>query len=146
MRTAEGLGVNKIYLTGFTPYPKSKSDDRLPHISTKIAKQISKTSLGAEHYITWQHSESVKKVIDKLKKEGFVIIGLEQSSKSIGVKDMKSPAKVALIVGREVEGIEDEILETCHSIVEIPMLGKKESFNVVQAAAMVLFYLRHISS
>ena len=140
MRTAEGLGVNKLYLTGYSPYPKTENDNRLPHISAKVTKQISKTSLGAEDYLDWEHFEEITEVLDDLKSNDFKIYGLEQSASSIDIREAKLPDKLALIVGREVEGIEKELLEQCDQVIEIPMLGKKESFNVAQAAAMALYH------
>jgi len=140
LRTAEGLGVQKVYLTGYTPYPLHEKDKRLPHIAQKMHKQISKTALGAEALMDWRHSESVEQVIDSLKQDGFRIVGLEQAPKAIPLPDFVPPEKTALLLGREVEGIAKEILNLCDQIIEIPMKGKKESFNVVQAAAMALFH------
>lgn len=141
LRTAEGLGVNKVYLTGYTPYPNEKNDKRLPHISSKVNRQIHKTSLGAENMITWQHEKDIKKVIKSLQNNAYTVYALEQSSNSIKLPNLKAPDKVAVIVGREVEGIEPEVLNLTDKAVEIPMFGQKESFNVVQAAAMALHKL-----
>jgi 23S rRNA (guanosine2251-2'-O)-methyltransferase len=145
LRTADGLGVGKIYLSGYSPYPLSSTDDRLPHLAVKIDKQIAKTALGAEKTVEWEHSDDVESVIKLLKQDGYKIAAIEQAPNSIKLPDFKSPDKIALIVGREVEGIEPEVLELCDFILEIPMLGTKESFNVVQAAAMALYHCRFIS-
>lgn len=142
LRTAEGLGVETVYLTGYTPYPLAAKDDRLPHLAQKIDKQIAKTALGAEKTIDWRHADDIKKVIKKLLHEDFIIIALEQGPESVKLPDLHAPEKLALIVGREVEGIESEVLALCDEIVEIPMFGQKESFNVVQAAAMALYHFR----
>lgn len=142
LRTAEGLSLKKVILSGYTPYPLSENDDRLPHISQKIDRQIAKTALGAETMIDWQHTIDLEATINNLKAEGYVVAGLEQSAASIKLNDYRSPAKVALILGREVYGIEPEIMTLCDLLLEIPMYGKKESFNVVQAAAMALYQLR----
>lgn len=142
MRTAEGLGVSKVFLTGYTPYPQAKEDRRLPHIAGKVSKQISKTALGAEAMLKWQHSPDIEKILDNLRKRGFTIAAVEQSPKAIKLTEFKPPDKLALIVGREVEGLELDILDSSDLILEIPMLGNKESFNVVQAAAMVLYHCR----
>ncbi|MEK7594659.1 MAG: TrmH family RNA methyltransferase [Patescibacteria group bacterium] len=142
LRTAEGLGVKKVYLTGYTPYPISNDDIRLPHLAQKINNQIAKTALGAEKSLTWQHSQNVEAILDKLRQDGYMVTALEQAANSVHLPDFSPPNKLALIVGREVEGIEPEILEICDKIIEIPMFGAKESFNVVQAAAMALYHLR----
>lgn len=145
LRTAEGLGVAKIYLTGYTPYPHAASDTRLPHLSQKIDKQIAKTALDAEKYLEWQHTPGIESVILQLKKDGFAIAAIEQATDSMPLPDYRPPGKLALIVGREVEGIEPEVLELCDAVVEVPMFGQKESFNVVQAAAMTLYHCRFAS-
>jgi len=145
LRTAEGLGVGKIWLTGYSPYPQRENfhdNDRLPHLAKKIDSQISKTSLGAELTIDWGQSEELEPVLSDLKNQGFTIAGLEQSGKSVKLNEFEPPAKLAIIVGREVEGIEPEVLAQCDQILEIPMFGQKESFNVVQAAAMALYHCR----
>lgn len=139
LRTADGLGVGKVYLSGYSPYPFLKSDDRLPHLATKIDHQIAKTALGAEKSVDWEHVSDIFKLIDSLKQAGYQIGALEQATNSIPLPSFEAPDKFALIVGREVEGVEPEILEVCDCILEIPMFGSKESFNVVQAAAMALY-------
>jgi tRNA G18 (ribose-2'-O)-methylase SpoU len=142
LRTAEGLGVDQVYLTGYTPYPRHDGDSRLPHLSAKVGKQISKTALGAEKTISWHYEENIENVMADLKSQGITLVALEQAANSIKLPDYKPPDNVAIIVGREVEGIEEEVLEMCDIIIEIPMLGKKESYNVVQTAAMALYHMR----
>lgn len=141
-RTADGLGVDKVFLTGYTPYPRTPQDERLPHLAQKIHHQIVKTALGAEESVEWHHSSGLETVLQELRQQGFTIVALEQAADSIKLPEFAPPERLALIVGREVEGIEPEILTKCDSIVEIPMLGRKESFNVVQAAAMALYHCR----
>jgi 23S rRNA (guanosine2251-2'-O)-methyltransferase len=142
LRTAEGLGVEQVFLTGYTPYPLQDGDDRLPHLAHKIDKQISKTALGAETMMAWHHTTDLEALISSLKKRDFTLTALEQSQQAISLPDFKPPQRVAVIVGREVEGIEPGVLGQCDHILEIPMLGRKESFNVVQAAAMALYELQ----
>jgi tRNA G18 (ribose-2'-O)-methylase SpoU len=144
LRTADGLGVSKVYLTGYTPYPAGANDARLPHLAQKIAGQIHKTALGAENFVPWQHSEKLDDVFAELKKAGFTIAAFEQDKGSIKLPEYTPPQKIALVVGREVEGIEPEILTACDITLEIPMLGQKESFNVVQAAAIALYHCRFL--
>lgn len=142
LRTAEGLGVEKVYLTGYTPYPELPQDDRLPHLAATIAARIHKTALDAEHLITWEHHERVEPVLAGLQREGYQLVALEQSPKSIKLADFIPGERVALLIGREVEGIASTLLERVDAVVEIPMLGHKESFNVVQATAMALYRFR----
>lgn len=144
LRTADGLGLDKVILSGYTPYPLMSSDDaRLPHLARKIDAQIVKTALGAEQSVSWEHHESIEPVISSLRAEGYSVYGLEQTAEAIPLPKFVVPDKLVLIVGREVEGIEPAILKLCDGATMIPMLGKKESFNVVQAAAMALYHCRY---
>lgn len=142
LRTAEGLGIEKVYLTGYSPYPLAPKDKRLPHLARKVDKQISKTALGAQHTQKWVWTAEIGTVIEKLKARGYLIAGLEQTELSIPLQSFSPPERIAIVVGRETEGLEKEVLELTDKSLEIPMLGKKESFNVVQAAAMALYHLR----
>lgn len=142
LRTAEGLGIEMVYFTGYTPYPATKPDERLPHITRKLTEQIHKTALGAETLQPWQHHTDITKLLAELRKQGFVIAGLEQDKKSVPLPTYKAPEKIALVLGSEVTGMAQELLRQMDVTLEIPMFGKKESFNVVQAAAMALHALR----
>ncbi|HEY4964411.1 MAG TPA: TrmH family RNA methyltransferase [Candidatus Saccharimonadales bacterium] len=143
-RTCEGLAVDRLILSGYTPYPRLAKDSRLPHIVEKLDKQIAKTALKTEDNIKWSHVDELETIVDELKAEGYNIVGLEQSTLSIKVMDYKLQDKQAIIIGNEPLGLDDQAIALCDQLVEIPMLGKKESFNVVQATAMLLFYLRFV--
>lgn len=142
LRTAEGLGVQKVYFSGYTPYPSEPDDTRLPHIHQKLTKQIHKTALGAEMSQPWEHVDSVTEMITQLRTGGFTVLALEQSPASTSLPTYTAPPKVALLLGREVEGVSEELLRLVDETLEIPMYGTKESYNVVQAAAMALYQLR----
>ena len=143
IRTAECLGVKTIYLTGYSPYPATTNDPRLPHLARKIDTQIAKTSLGAEDHITIITSQSVAESVKELKNGGYKIIGLEQTDKSVDLKYYHPTAKIALIVGNERYGIDKGTLNLCDQTIEIPMLGEKESLNVVQATAIAMYHIIH---
>lgn len=138
-RTAEGFGVSKLLLTGYTPYPVIASDPRLPHIANKLTSQIQKTALGAEEIVPFEHHETLD--LETLKEQGYRLVALEQAEASIPLQTYKSPEKVALLLGEEVAGIAPEHLKACDDIVEIPMVGTKESFNVSVAAGIALYQL-----
>lgn len=138
-RSSEGFGVKKIILSGYTPYPKIPGDSRLPHISLKLTSQIHKTALGAEESVPFEYQENID--IQTLKNAGYRIVGLEQATRSTLLSSYTSPEKIALILGEEVHGIPDELLAQCEDIIEIPMVGKKESFNVSVAAGIALYEL-----
>lgn len=142
LRTCDGLGVGRVLLTGYSPYPAgSANDSRLPHIAIKLDKQISKTALGAEKTINWQHYDEIGPALTELRSQGFTIAALEQTTDSVPLGGFTGADKLAIIVGREVEGIEPEVLALCDIAIEIPMHGQKESFNVAIAAAIALYQL-----
>lgn len=145
LRTCEGLGVSKIFLCGYTPYPILKNDDRLPHIAVRINNRIIKTSLGAEESIAWSHKNDIKQAIKDLKYRGYTIVAVELEKSAIPLKNYKIPDKIAFIFGNERTGIAPEHLILADRSIYIPMLGNKESFNVVQSLAMVLYAARYIN-
>lgn len=138
-RTCEGFGVSKIILSGYSPYPKTKNDARLPHIAEKLTLQIHKTALGAERMIPFEHLDPLDLAYFKMK--GFRVVGLEQDKRSVPLNKYESPKKVVLLLGEEVHGIPQELINQCDDLVEIPMSGKKESFNVSVAAGIALYQL-----
>ena len=142
LRTADGLGVRKVILGGYSPHPGYAGDRRWPHEVTKISRQIHKTALGAEDFVTWEYHHDILPVLRKLRKDGYAVAAIEQADTAKDLPSYHPPQKIALVVGREVEGLEPEILTACDIALEIPMFGRKESFNVVQAAAMAIFHCR----
>lgn len=138
-RTAEGFGVTKIIISGYSPYPRINNDSRLPHIADKLTSQIHKTALGAETMVPFEYQEQPD--FESLRSLGFRIVGLEQDIQSISLNDYKSPAKIALLLGEEVEGLTADLRKVCDDLIEIPMTGKKESFNVSVATGIALYKL-----
>ncbi len=130
-RTADAAGISKIYLTGYTPAPLDRFGRK--------RKDIAKSALGAEEYVAWEQKKNLPSLISKLKKEGFLIIGIEQDERSVDYRKIKPKNKNAFIVGAEVTGIPKNILVKCDVIAEIPMHGKKESLNVSVTLGVVLF-------
>ena len=138
-RTCEGFGVKKIICSGYTPYPKLANDARLPHLADKLTAQIHKTALGAETMVPCEYYETFE---DWRKSEpDLPLFALEQAENSVSLCDVKPPAACALLLGEEVEGIASSHLSQADIIIEIPMLGKKESFNVSVAAGIALYGL-----
>ena len=135
-RTADAVGVSKIFLCGITPVP--------PH------PNIEKVSLGAEKFVTWEKCKGTWRVINKLKKEGVEIISLEQAKNSISLDKLKTVKKsatgIALILGEEVKGLPKTILKKSDKIIQIPMYGKKESLNVSVAFGIAVYKLRELES
>ena len=155
-RTSEGFGVEKLILSGYTHYPDlslcreapncalidgeiARDDQRLPHIREKITKQIHKTALGAESLVPFEYHEAPP--LDELRQLGYRIAALEQATNSTNLRDYSAPYRVALLLGEEVGGIAPEWLALPNDIIEIPMFGQKESFNVSVAAGIALYEL-----
>ena len=130
-RTADAVGINKIYLIGYTPAPVDRFG--------KARADIAKSALGAEKIIAWESKKTIVPLIKSLKKDGFQVVAIEQDEKSTDYKKLKIKNKIAFIVGEEVKGIPKSILATCDSIAEIPMRGTKESLNVSVATGVALF-------
>lgn len=104
--------------------------------------EITKTAIGAELEIPWEHSRNPLPIIEQLKKEGWQIVALELAKQSIDISTFNPSDKVCLIVGHELEGVPDQILNLSDAVVQIPMLGKKESLNVSVAAGIALHAIR----
>lgn len=138
-RTSEGFGISKIIFSGYTPLPSFQGDTRLPHIAEKLTSQIHKTALGAETIVPFEYQEIPN--LEQLKQAGYVIVGLEQAERSYKLPNYTPPQKIVLLLGEEVHGISQDLLEQCDDIIEIPMVGKKESFNVSVAAGIALYAL-----
>lgn len=136
-RTADAAGFSKIYLCGYTPAPTDKFGRK--------RSQIAKVSLGAEDFLEWEQIKSISKLFEKLKADGYKIFAIEQSKKSVPYNKIKptkkEKSKIALVVGAEVTGLPKNILEKVDKILEIPMLGKKESLNVSVAFGITAFSL-----
>ena len=137
-RTADGLGVAKIYLSGYSPLPV----DRFGRKRSDLAK----VALGAEDTVPWEQVESPTRLIERLKKENYKIVALEQSENSVDYTkvgdDTTGNKKTLVIFGNEVGGVSKEILDLADVIAEIPMRGEKESLNVSVAAGIFLARLR----
>lgn len=138
-RTCEGFGVDELILTGYTPHPSYSGDPRLPHVSRAMTEKIKKTALGAESLVHWRYATSPP--LEELQKDGYTVIGLEQDSRSIPLTSYPAPERFALLLGEEVNGIEQSLRESCEALVEIPMYGQKESFNVSVATGIALYAL-----
>ncbi len=132
-RTADALGVEKIFLTGFTQRPSLEEYE----FQTKAEKMLSKTALGADKYVPWEGYKNISVVIKKLRKEKVKIVAVEQSADSVDYRKFSFSEDTALILGNEPRGIDKRILSKCDAIVEIPMWGKKKSLNVAVALGVV---------
>ena len=132
-RSAEAAGVERVYLSGYTPGPRDRFG--------RARKDFAKTSLGAEHTLAWSHVRDAGQLVSELKKNGVRIIALEQSPHSVDYKRVEVESKCLIMLGNEVVGLPKKLLDAADVIAEIPLYGKKESLNVSVAAAVFLFRL-----
>lgn len=132
-RTADGAGVSKIYLCGYTPAPVDRFG--------RVQKEIAKTSLGASETVAWEQVDdaAVSAVITRLKSEGYEVVAVEQTPTAVALHDYIPHKKVAYIFGNEIDGVSKQLLDLADRVVELPMHGIKESLNVSVTAGVVLF-------
>ncbi len=128
-RTSDGAGVEKIWICGITGFPPNN--------------QIAKTALGAEDHVGWEYKENVVELVKELKSDGYQIIVLEQTDSSVVHVDFKPNKKVCLVVGNEVEGVQQEVANQGDCSVEIEMAGIKNSLNVSVAFGIISYHIRH---
>lgn len=131
-RTADGAGVAKVFLTGYTPEPIDRFGRPQP--------EIKKTSLGASETMPWEKVASLPELIQKLKSEGVTVAAVEQGDGSVSLGDFSEPEQVAYIMGNEVDGVSKEAQALADVMVELPMLGMKESLNVSVTAGIVMYH------
>ena len=126
-RAADGVGLQKLCLTGITAHPPKKA--------------ISKTALGAEASVAWEHDWDAVHMAEGLRRSGFEIAAIETSLHSVDLFEWQPRFPVCVAFGNEVEGLRPELLEMADAHVRIPMLGQKESLNVATAGGIVLYEL-----
>ena len=130
-RTSDALGVTKIYISGFTPTPLDRFG--------RARKDIAKVALGGEKDIPWEYIEDPIVLVQKCREDGIEVVALEQSASSVDYKEFKQKGPILFVVGNEVDGVRSDMLKKADSIVEIPMLGNKESLNVSVAFGVAMY-------
>lgn len=139
-RTADALGVKKIYISGYSPTPLDRFD--------QPRNDFAKVSLGAEKTVVWEYFQDYKKALAMFKKEftNPIVIAVEQDDNSVPYKNIKIQPEqsVLLVMGNEVGGVPKEILKLADIIAEIPQFGSKESLNVSVAFGIVGFGISNI--
>jgi tRNA G18 (ribose-2'-O)-methylase SpoU len=131
-RTADGAGVDKIFLVGYTSTPLDRFGRPQP--------EITKTSLGASTEVLWEQVDDITQLVTRLQLEGCSVVAVEQDARSISIADFSAPAKVAYILGNEVTGVDKKTIQLCDTIIDLPMLGRKESLNVSVTAGIVMYH------
>lgn len=131
-RTADAAGVSEILLCGYTPTPKDRFG--------RIQEEINKTSLGASKTVVWSHYKNTTDAVKEVQGKGVVVVAIEQTKGSKSLINFSETDSVAYVFGNEVDGVSPEVLSEVDTIVEIPMLGEKESLNVSVSVGVVLYH------
>ena len=127
-RTADGAGVEKIWLCGITGTPPNN--------------QIAKTALGAQDQVEWEHREDAVSLLNELKEQGYSIASLEQAKNSVSHYDFECEGPVCLVLGNEIKGVCDDVISCCDHCIEIEMAGLKNSLNVSVAFGILAYRIR----
>lgn len=131
-RTADGAGVSKIYLTGYTPLPIDRFG--------RENKEILKTSLGATHTVPYEAVSDIEELLLRLKKEKVEVVAVELTQEALNYETFIPKKDTAFIFGNEITGIESEVLQNVSTHIKIEMQGSKESLNVSVCAGIILFH------
>ena len=127
-RTADAYRIEKIYLCGITAQP--------PH------KDIRKTALGATETVEWEYCEHTIDVIEKLNNQGIITCAIEQAEDSISLHEFNPVvSKVAVVMGNEVKGVQQEVVDTCNKVIELEQYGTKHSLNISVCTGIVIYDL-----
>ena len=130
-RTSDGAMIEKLYLCGYTPHPPKK--------------EILKTALGATESVSWEYVKDPKEVIKKMKSDGVNVCALELTDKSFPYYELKKDIfPLCVLIGNEITGVSQELLDLCDFSIEIPQFGIKQSLNVAVAYGVTIFKLREI--
>ena len=128
-RTSDAFLIEKIYLCGITATP--------PH------REIHKTALGATESVDWEYKENTLALVNELKAQGVVVAAIEQVENSVMLDEFSLDAtkKIAIVLGNEVKGVQQEVVSTADYCVEIPQKGTKHSLNISVSCGVVLWDL-----
>lgn len=126
-RSSDAFLVERILLCGYTGTP--------PH------RDIHKTALGATESVDWKHYEHTLDAVKQLKEEGYKVYAIEQTENSIMLDKFVPEGKVAIVFGNEVMGVEQDVINACDGVIEIPQFGTKHSLNISVSAGVLLWEL-----
>ncbi|MBF0384492.1 MAG: RNA methyltransferase [Candidatus Omnitrophica bacterium] len=129
-RTADGAGIEKVWLCGITGYPPNP--------------QLQKTALGSQNSVSWEYRKDARVLIRELREEKYQIVLLEQAKGSVLYNEFEPEFPLCLVVGNEIKGVSEQLLSDCDYAVEIEMEGKKNSLNASTAFAIVAYHYRNI--
>lgn len=126
-RTADAFAIEKIYLCGITATP--------PH------KDIQKTALGATESVAWEYAQDTATVVNQLQLQGVIVAAIEQAEQALWLQDVTiiPNKKYAIVLGHEVKGVQQKVVNACDWVIEIPQIGTKHSLNISVSTGVVLW-------
>ena len=142
LRSGEVFAIDKVWVTGFTPYPTYPGDEREAKLQAKQTRRMARAAAGAEQTMPLEHHPDVHALLGTLREAGYAVAGLEIDPAAIAIADYPPEQNVALLLGDEVFGIDPALREACDVLLQIPMYGQKFSLNVSVAAGVALYSLR----
>ncbi|MDR7304005.1 TrmH family RNA methyltransferase [Haloactinomyces albus] len=142
LRTGEVFAVDRVYVTGFTPYPTHPGDERDAKLQDRQTRQMAKAAAGAERTMPFERHADVSTLLESLRDAGYTVAGLEIDPHAVALADYPPAQKVALVLGDEVVGIDPVLRDSCDLLLQIPIYGHKYSLNVSVAAGIALYALR----
>jgi tRNA G18 (ribose-2'-O)-methylase SpoU len=127
-RTSDAFLIEKIILCGITACPPNK--------------EIRKAALGSTESVEWEYVKDTIDAVQQLIKEGYHVVGIEQADKSTQLNEFELPKKpIAIIMGNEVNGVAQEVINECNTVIEIPQFGTKHSLNISVTTGIVIWEL-----
>jgi tRNA G18 (ribose-2'-O)-methylase SpoU len=131
-RSADAFRIEKIFLTGFSPLPPNK--------------EILKTALGATDTVAWEHHSDALSLVHSLKQNNIKVFAIEQTQNSIPLHHFSFDTQdsIALILGNEVDGVQQNLIDACDGTLEIPQFGTKHSLNVAVCAGIAIWHLSYL--
>lgn len=124
-RTCDGFMVEKLFLCGITSHPPNE--------------KLKKTAMASENYVPWEYGREATEIIRRLQQDGIKIYSCERTEKSLSLRRVQCSFPCGFVFGNEAKGVSPEALEMCDGIIEIPMMGFKNSLNVATSVGIVLY-------
>lgn len=133
LRTADAFRLEAVYMCGITAVPPSP--------------EIHKTALGAEDSVRWQYFADTLEAVNLLKSEGYMVLAVEQveGSLQLGAFSFEPGKRYALVMGNEVKGVQQAVVDACNQALEIPQYGTKHSMNVSVTAGIVMWEVERVN-
>lgn len=146
-RTSDAFRIKAVYLCGITATPDNviaPDGSMIKECTMKAAQEIHKTALGAEESVEWRYFKTAEEAVESLKNDGYTVMAVEQAHGSTMLNDFTpcwdDSQSYAVVLGNEVKGVHQEVVDMCHGCLEIPQYGTKHSLNVSVTAGIIIWH------